>query len=67
MKWKDYRIFSGGYYSVGAGLEDFCDTVFEYDYNQDAFIELEPMIEERENQGISVVKYSDFSQWCELK
>ena len=52
---------------MGAGLEDFCDTVFEYDYNQDAFIELEPMIEERENQGISVVKYSDFSQWCELK
>ena len=55
-------IFVGGYegsYTV--------DTILEYDItgDSDSYIQTGTMIHPRDWHAISVVKYEDFSQWCE--
>ena len=53
-------IFSGGY----DGSNTY-DTILQYTSAEDEFTEVDTMLEEREGHAISVVKYSDFSMWCQ--
>ena len=60
-----YRIiiFSGGYFY--AGSDNYLDTILQYNSAGDEFTEVDTMLEERGSHAISVVKYSDYSQYCQ--
>ena len=52
-------IFSGGYDG------NYLDTILQYNIAGDEFPEVDSMLEERNRHAISMVKYSDFSMWCQ--
>ena len=52
-------MLAGG--SDGSSL----DTILEYDINGDSYTQLGTMIQARNYHAISVVKYQDFSEWCQ--
>ena len=41
------------------------DTILEYDMEQDTMQEIGNMRDVRDQHAITVVQYSDFSQWCQ--
>ena len=63
----NYRviIFSGGYYDYYAGNDNYLNTILQYNSDGDEFTEVASMLEERGSHAISVVKYSDYSQYCQ--
>ena len=53
-------IFLGGY----DGSNSY-NTILQYNSAGDEFTEVDTMLEQRYSHAISVVKYSDFSMWCQ--
>ena len=54
-------IIVGGY-DTG---NEYLDTILDYDMEQDTMQEMGNMREARDQHAITVVQYSDFSQWCQ--
>ena len=50
---------------VGVNAGGSLDTILEYDMEQDTMQEIGNMREARYEHAITVVQYSDFSQWCQ--
>ena len=44
---------------------EYLDTILDYDMEQDTMQEIGNMQEARGRHAVSVVQYSDFSQWCQ--
>ena len=53
-------IFTGGH-----DLRNPYNTILQYNSAADEFIEVDTMLEERAWHAISVVPYSDFTDWCQ--
>ena len=49
----------------GEDGNEYLDTIFEHDMEQDTMQEIGNMQEARGRHAVSVVQYSDFSQWCQ--
>ena len=58
-------IFSGGSTDVLQDGSNSLNTILQYNYAEDEFTEVDKMLEERSGHAISVVKYSDYSQYCQ--
>ena len=43
----------------------FLDTILEYDITGDSYTQIGTMAKARYRHAISVVKYEDYSEWCE--
>ena len=58
-------ILAGG--SEGSWPEDIVelDIILEYDITEDSYTQIGTMTQARNSHAISVVKYKDFSEWCE--
>ena len=41
------------------------DTILEYNITGDSYTQIGTMIQARADHAISVVKYEDFSEWCQ--
>ena len=52
-------ILAGGF---NTGLDD---TILEYDTTGDSYTQIGTMTQARAHHAISVVKYQDFSEWCQ--
>ena len=50
---------------VGGYDGGYLDTIVEYDMEQDTMLEIGHMRDARASHAVSVVQYSDFSQWCQ--
>ena len=53
-------IFSGGW----DGSNTY-NTILQYNSARDEFTEVDTMLEKRSSHAISVVPYSDYSQYCQ--
>ena len=58
-------ILAGG--SVGSWPEDIVDLdiILEYNITDDSYTQIGTMTQARNSHAISVVKYEDFSKWCQ--
>ena len=64
--WNLPLILIGGYDGSLAGYdESYLNTILEYDITGDSYTEIGTMIQARDDHAVSVVKYEDFSEWCQ--
>ena len=54
-------IPAGGNYDTDSHF----DTIMEYDITGDSYTQIGTMIQARDRHAISVVKYEDYSEWCQ--
>ena len=52
---------AGGIIADGSTL----NTILEYDISSDSYTQIETMTQDKYAHAISVVKYEDFSDWCQ--
>ena len=52
-------ILAGGYGGT------FLDSILEYDFTDDSYTEIGTMTQARDAHAVTVVRYGDFSDWCE--
>ena len=57
--------YNQGLIIVGGYAGGSRDTILEYDMEQDTMQEIGNMRDARSQHAITVVQYSDFSQWCQ--
>ena len=55
--------YAGGIEAIGS--YDSLNTILEYDITGDSYKQIGTMIKARYYHAISVVKYEDFSEWCQ--
>ena len=53
-------VLEGGFHD---GI--FFDAILEYDVASDTFTQIGTMNQARRDHAVSVVKYKDFSEWCD--
>ena len=41
------------------------DSIMEYDFNGDSYTQIGTMTQARNSHAVTVVKYGEFSDWCE--
>ena len=61
------NILAGGHDGDALDKSNYLDTILEYDYDitGESYTQIGTMIQARNWHAISVVKYQDFSEWCQ--